>query len=80
MTTLTPNKTEKRLPFSLLLNRDEYKTLSELSQELSISRGSVLRCAIRNLCHTKNTGSTKNAIPDADAFWRMFRGTARTER
>ena len=42
MTTLTPNKTEKRLPFSLLLNRDEYKTLSELSQELSISRGSVL--------------------------------------
>lgn len=54
MNTLMPNKTDKRLPFSLLLNRDEYTTLTKLSDDLGISKGGVLRCAVKNLLNTKN--------------------------
>lgn len=74
MNELLEHKPTRRAHFSLLLNREEYITLTKLSEELGISRGGVLRCAVKNLLNTKNAGTVKNSIVEIDAFWKTFRG------
>ncbi len=63
----------RRQQFSLLLNRAEYIALDQLSASLGISKGATLRCAVKNLLNTKETGKVTTPI-QFDAFWSTFRG------
>lgn len=70
---LEQNPSSRRHQFSLLLNRDEYTALDQLSASLGISKGATLRCAVKNLLHTKESGQVTTPI-QLDAFWQNFRG------
>lgn len=59
--------------FSLLLNRDEYSQLSELSNSLGLSRGSLIRIAVLDLVQTKSAGKITTPI-ELDQFWQAFKG------
>jgi hypothetical protein len=72
MTTLLDANPTRRQNFTLLLNREEYNNLTELSRQLGISRGATLRCAVRNLLNTTETGKA-TTHPALDAFWSTFR-------
>mgnify|MGYP006293908363 CR=1 FL=1 len=63
----------RRAHFSLLLNRDEYTQLSELSNSMGLSRGSLIRIAVRNLVQTRSAGKITTPM-ELDSFWKQFRG------
>lgn len=72
MNTLLEANPKRRQNFTLLLNRDEYEHLSKLSEQLGISKGATLRCAVRNLLNTKAAGQVTTPV-DVDLFWQTFR-------
>jgi len=77
MNSLLEAKPERRQSFSLLLNKQEYKNLSSLSEQLGISKGATLRVAVRSLLNTSEVGKgTADTAADTelDPFWRFFRG------
>lgn len=68
---------ERRSAFSVLLNRTEYDLLENLSQSLSISKGSVIRISLKNLMNTKDAGKVTTPFEvDClnDSFWKNFKG------
>lgn len=72
MNALLETKPERRQNFTLLLNKAEYDNLARLSEQLGISKGATLRCAVRNLLNTATEGKV-TTIPELDAFWSTFR-------
>ena len=73
MNGLLEHKPDRRAHFSLLLNKDEYSQLSELSNSMGLSRGSLIRIAVRNLVQTKSAGKITTPL-ELDEFWQAFRG------
>lgn len=73
---LEPKPSSRRQQFSLLLNQDEYIALDQLSSALGISKGATIRCAVKNLLVTKETGKVTTPI-QLDHFWSTFRGNYR---
>jgi len=61
----------RRQNFSLLLNKTEYDNLTKLSDTLGISKGATLRCAVRNLLNTQQSGKVTTPV-ELDAFWQTF--------
>jgi len=73
MNELLEARPKRRQNFTLLLNKAEYDNLARLSEQLGISKGATLRCAVRNLLNTKEAGQVTAPI-ELDAFWSTFRG------
>ena len=77
MNGLLESHPNRRAHFSLLLNRDEYSQLSQLSTSMGLSRGQLIRIAVKNLVQTQSAGKVTTPV-ELDQFWKQFKNGGHT--